>query len=71
MWTRRPTIIAGRTDPDDWEVLRNGVVVGRVYDARISSGSGRWVWAMQIGQGGMGYVQTFEDALEAVRERAR
>lgn len=70
MWTRRLTVINGKTEPDDWEILRNGIPVGRVYDVRISTGGGRWVWAVQVGRVGMGHAETFDAALEAVRARA-
>lgn len=69
-WTRKLTVINGQTEPNDWMIYRNGIPVGRVYDARISTGGGRWVWTVQVGQVGMGHAETFEDALEIVRDRA-
>jgi hypothetical protein len=70
MFTRKLTVINGKTEPDDWMILKHGIPVGRVYDARISTGGGRWVWAVQVGRVGMGHAETFDAALEAVRERA-
>lgn len=70
MWTRRLTVINGQTDPNDWMIYRAGVPVGRVYDVRITTGGGRWVWTVLVGETGMGHAETFDAALEAVRERS-
>jgi hypothetical protein len=43
MWTQRPTIIGGRSDPGDREGLRSGVPVGRVFQARNMQGPRNWV----------------------------
>ena len=70
-WTRRRTVIAGQTHPDDWCVLCDGHVVGRVHRAPAGSQAGRWSWAVQTLPGAGGYAGTLEAALESVREGVR
>lgn len=57
--------------PNDWTIRRDGKPVGRVYDNGFDGGAGRWVWAVQSGECGMGFSQTLDEALEEVRKRGR
>lgn len=72
MWTRKRTVIAGRTDGDnDWMVYRDRQPVGRVYATQISDPTLRWMWIVQVGPTGHGYAPSMAEALEAVRRRVR
>ncbi|SCY61155.1 hypothetical protein [Paracoccus tibetensis] len=69
-WTRKRTF-----DPDleDWVVLRDGLMVGRVYydDLRLStSGAGIWEWSVITMPAHSGLASSLEEALEKVRELA-
>ncbi|NDW32949.1 hypothetical protein [Salipiger sp. PrR007] len=70
MWTRKRTIIAGRTDGDnDWLVLKDGQTIGRVYATHISNPTLRWMWIVQVGPTGHGYAPSMDAALDEVRRR--
>jgi len=57
-------IIAGHSDPDDREVLRDGRPVGRVHYAQNMLPPCVWLWF--AGQDS-GAVETLAEGLEAVR----
>lgn len=69
MWTRRLTFPDDA--PDDWEILRNGETVGRVYhsDPQARSGRDPWFWTVLVQPTASGWSATMDQALEAVRER--
>ncbi len=70
MWTRRRTVVAGRTDGDnDWTVYKDRQPVGRVYATHISDPALRWMWVVQVGPVGQGYAPDLPEALEEVRRR--
>ena len=72
MFTRRRTVIAGRTDGDnDWMVYRSGEPVGRVYGTHISNPELSWMWFVQVGQVSQGYASSLEEALEQVKQNLR
>ena len=71
MWTRKRTNIAGKTRDDDWTVLRDGEVVGRVYaDQWPREESLRWQWSTLTYPSESGYAATMGEALEEVRRAA-
>ncbi len=65
MWTHRPTIIGGRSEPGDREILREGVPVGRVYQARNMQEPRNWVWVAGYDRGS---ATSMAEALDAVRQ---
>jgi len=70
MWTRRLTIIGGRTEPDDYTILRNGQAVGRVHRSP-ATGVQAFAWFTWTRPAARGYADTLEDALHMVREAIR
>ncbi len=67
MWTRRLTWPGERDD--DWVVLRDGVIVGRVYQVTYYNPMREvWAWFKQTIPGRSGEAKTLEAALEAVRQ---
>lgn len=72
MWTRRRTMVAGRDDGDnDWEVLKDGRLVGRVYATMLPDGDRSWMWFTQAGAPEQGYAESLDAALDEVRRRFR
>lgn len=75
MWTRRRTVIAGVAGAEDWEILRRGQRVGRVYAvAGVIAGSPPWHWSVlvQIPAGeAHGRAVSLTAALDAVRATIR
>lgn len=70
MWTRKRTVIAGRTDGDeDWLIFRDRRQVGRVYATHISDPALRWMWFVQTKAPAQGYAPTLHAALEELRRR--
>lgn len=65
MWTHRKTIICGRGEPDDRQVLFNRRPVGRVYYAPNMWPEMRWSWACGSAHG---FEPTMAEALERVRQ---
>lgn len=65
MWAHRQTIIGGKGEPDDRQVLFNRRPVGRVYYAPNMLPEMRWSWACGSAHG---YVETMAEALEKVRK---
>ena len=71
IWTRRRTVVAGRDDGDnDWEVLKDGRLVGRVYATMLPDGDCSWMWFLQAGTPEQGYAESMEAALDEVRSHA-
>ncbi|MFN4062321.1 MAG: hypothetical protein ACK4IA_16430 [Paracoccus hibiscisoli] len=69
-WTRKCTF---EPDQDDWVVLRDGLVVGRVMrDEQQSSRLNRdqWSWSVVTMPARNGWSDTMAEALEKVRELA-
>lgn len=67
-WARKPTF---EPDADDWVVLRDGLMVGRVMlDAQQTSRQGcpQWMWTVITMPARSGTVATLEVALEKVRQ---
>lgn len=71
MWTRKKTVIAGKTLEDDWIVYRSGVQAGRVYATQIWDEALSWLWVVWGREPAQGYAPTLELALEEVRARLR
>lgn len=70
MWTRKRTVIAGRTDGyNDWTVYRDRQRVARVYATMLPDAERSWMWFVQIGTPEQGYAESMEAALEQVRKR--
>ena len=67
-WSRRPTLIGGRTAPDDWSVLRDGVAVGRVHPRPYMVDGPKLTWSTWTLPSQSGSAETLEDALEAIRQ---
>lgn len=70
VWTRKRTF---EPEHDDWVVLRDGFVVGRVMrDTQQRSRVGReqWMWNVLTMPAHNGWADTLEEALEQVRELA-
>jgi hypothetical protein len=70
MWTRRLTVIGGRTEPEDFVILRNGQKVGRVHRAP-ATGVQAFAWYTWSYPATRGYADTLEDGLHIVREAIR
>lgn len=69
-WARKITF---ETDANDWVVLRDGLVVGRVMlDDQQSNrlGLDQWAWSVITMPSKNGYLDTMAEALEEVRIRA-
>jgi hypothetical protein len=69
-WTRKITF---EPELDDWVVLRDGLVVGRVMrDDQQSSRLSRlqWAWSVVTMPSKNGFSDSMEGALEEVRARA-
>lgn len=46
-------MVAGRDDGDnDWEVLRDGYEVGRIYSTMLPDPERSWKWFVQVGTPG-------------------
>lgn len=70
MWTRKRTVIAGRTDGDkDWEVLKDGRQVGRIYATMLPDVERSWMWFVQVGRPEQGYAGSLDEALYEIRRR--
>ena len=70
MWTRRRTVVAGRTDGDnDWTVYKDGHQVARVYATMLPDAERSWMWFIQFGEPAQGYAENMDAALEEVRQR--
>lgn len=71
MWTRKLTLIGGKTAPDDWLVLCLGQACGRVYltHSAICETRTRWEWSALSYPGGCGPCETLEDGCRRVRDR--
>lgn len=68
-WTRKRAF----DDDDDWIVLRDGLVVGRVFYDNLemaNQGSTKWRWSVVTIPIQEGAAPTLEAALERVRELA-
>ncbi|SMO78519.1 hypothetical protein [Paracoccus laeviglucosivorans] len=69
-WTRVQTF-AEIESADDWTVLRNGLVVGRVFkDITQHNRPETWRWSVITIPSANSYAETLEKALEQVRARA-
>ena len=66
-WTRRPTVINGQAAPNDWIILRDGVALGRVYQAPYIPGTPAFWWGSWTHPPQQGRVETMAAALQACR----
>lgn len=66
-WTRKPTVIGGRTEPDDWTVYRDDIGLGRVLRSPLMSGVPEFTWASWTDPPQLGYADSLAEALEACR----
>jgi hypothetical protein len=71
-FTRRHCIIGGQSAPDDWSILRDGQLIGRVLlqDHMPVDAPDRWRWSLfspPAYPGASGLARSMEDALEAVK----
>ncbi|WP_353474772.1 hypothetical protein PVT71_14480 [Salipiger sp. H15] len=63
-------MVAGRDDGDnDWEVLRDGHQVGRIYATMLPDPERSWMWFTQAGEPEQGYAESMGAALDEVRRR--
>ena len=69
-WTRKRTWPDDDDAPDDWTVLRDGLVVGRVLWDRSQNRSEKWLWAVLTLPTHQGHTETMEEGLEKVRRHA-
>ena len=69
LWTRRPTVIGGTTEPNDWTVIYAQTwMVGRVYAEWTSWLGHHWRWFNWTDGGApKGMAPTLEEAQQAVR----
>lgn len=63
-WSYKPTVFNGQAVENDFTVLRDGVPVGRIGKTWLN----RWHWASWCHPARHDYVDTKEQALEAVRK---
>lgn len=66
-WTRKLTFPDDA--PDDFTILRDGDVVGRIYhsDPQARSGRDPWFWSVLVQPTATGWCASLDEALEAVR----
>jgi hypothetical protein len=53
-------------NPDDYSVLENGVVVGRIFKSQVAPEGRPWMWA----SGHSGHIKRAAHGYEATREAA-
>ena len=61
---------SGEWNDDDYDVLANGVVVGRIFKVHAAPVGSPWMWSLAFGQHEdrtptHGYAETREDAMAA------
>jgi hypothetical protein len=61
---------SGEWNEDDFDVLADGIVVGRIFKANASSVGASWMWTLAFGQHAdrtptHGYTETREAAMAA------
>ena len=65
-FTRRLTVIGGRTAPDDWAIFCDGNAVGRVH-RYISGPTPFWMWLTWTTPPENGQADTLDEALLAMK----
>jgi hypothetical protein len=70
MWTRRRTLIGGRTAEGDFTILRNGQEVGRVHPSP-PTGVPPFTWYTWTCPSDRGYAQDLNEGLHKAREAIR
>jgi hypothetical protein len=55
--------------PDDYAVVIDGPVVGRIYRYPHGPSMGKWGWFLQSPTGATGYADTLDDAKEKLKQR--
>jgi|SRR5262249_10625991 len=65
-----------RVDENDYDVLSDGIVLGRIMKAAAASAGQPWMWMLSFGYHGdrtptHGYVATREDAMAAFAKNWR
>jgi len=56
-------------NPNDYAVVLDGPVVGRIYLYEHGPSKGKWGWFLQSPTGASGYGESLEDAKEQLRQR--
>lgn len=71
MWTRKLTLIGGKTALDDWLILCQGEACGRVYLtlSPVTAQRTIWAWAAWSYPGGNGRCDTLDEACDLVRAK--
>lgn len=54
-------------NPDDYAVIIDGPVVGRIYSNPVHHG--KWNWALQSPTGSIGYADSLDEAKEALKQK--
>lgn len=54
---------------DDYAVVRDGPVVGRIYRHTHGPSAGTWYWGLSVPPFGNGMAESMEEAKEAIAER--
>jgi hypothetical protein len=70
LWRASASPSSGQWDDDDFDVLANGEVVGRIYKANAAPVGSRWMWTLAFGHHegrspAHGYAATREAAMAA------
>jgi hypothetical protein len=56
-------------DPNDYAVVLDGPVVGRIYKYPHGPASGKWGWFLQSPTGASGLADSLDEAKEALKDR--
>lgn len=71
MWTRKRTVIGGKTAEDDWTILRNTQAVGRIHRAPDIPGLLPIQWSTFTYPGDRGRADTLDQGLTDLRTAIR
>lgn len=56
-------------DPNDYAVVIDGPVVGRIYRYPHGPSEGKWGWFLQSPVGASGYADSLDEAKEELKQR--
>ena len=56
-------------DPNDYAVMIDGPVVGRIYLHEHGPSKGKWNWFLQSPTGASGYADSLDEAKEQLKQR--